>query len=307
MNKEIAAKKIQSLWRGFSTRTHFKISKLDSRFATDDKTFLVGNDPKILNLSAEASNKIALIGTSGLRSLQLGLELSSSNGIPKIVIVDISSKVVEFWRKLRNESSALQNPTHSQFTQFFSNFIEKNKELYRDLPADIYTKKTAQNQIYENQDPILYFNRIVDVFGVDKVLAAIKNTSVLHQSWTNPEVFTKLRNILKLYNFDKIIAYSSNIAQCVTHSSAKDLCKSIENLSPSLSIFTDYCPEHHIPENFMLLEDTNALEIEEKILTSTSDEILVFYNEKDLLSYLANSMDACKTVKFEFITHNDFK
>jgi CheY-like chemotaxis protein len=70
----------------------------------DYPAFVVGNDPvmpKELDTFHEAKEQIALIATSGLRAISLACKLGNKENTPKIILVDNSMQVIEFWREMK--------------------------------------------------------------------------------------------------------------------------------------------------------------------------------------------------------------
>mgnify|MGYP001208416521 FL=1 len=92
---------LQSFIRGYSTRKKYGIKHLPNSDLQDYKLFIKGNDPVISGLPKHpADEHIALIGTSGMRSLELACQLS--DGVPKLIILDNSKQVTDFWRMARD-------------------------------------------------------------------------------------------------------------------------------------------------------------------------------------------------------------
>ena len=155
-DKERAATLIQSFWRGNQDRKKYGIKHLSESDLTNYDTFIVGNDPKIKNLAPFSSEdeRVALIGTSGLRSLALICELGNAYNVPKLITVDNSRKVVQFWRKLRDLVQEGDYSSQLEFITKFKEFLVLNKGLYRDLPSDCCTRSNTDTTEYENQDPV---------------------------------------------------------------------------------------------------------------------------------------------------------
>ena len=66
-----------------------QIAAASADSCTDYRLRVRGNDPEISNLPNHSSNdKIMLVGTSGLRTLNVACQLGSSN--PKIFLIDNS-------------------------------------------------------------------------------------------------------------------------------------------------------------------------------------------------------------------------
>lgn len=246
---------IQSIWRGKHARQKYGIKQVPKEDLTQDKAFLVGNDPKIKRLGPykEHKEKIALVGTSGLRSLSLISELSNKNNIPKLIIVDNSEKVILFWRKLRALVETYDYTDKAEFYLAFHDFLSQNRSLYRDIPSHAMSNMNIPDVEYENQNPELFMMDLVEKHGLSYVLSIIKHTSIIAQTWSDNTLFSVLKNIIELNGIEKIYAYPSNIQFTVDMLTALNVQSSMSLLNPVLSIVTDRCPHHGIPENVYLV------------------------------------------------------
>lgn len=262
-----SATRIQSFWRGHSYRKEITIKQLTEKQMKYCRAYLVGNDPQITGLAPYASKPgetIALIGTSGFRSLALACELGHKESIPKLIIVDNSYQVITFWRSLRKmvEKKTFADP--KKFTQAFRKFLYQNEDLYR-IMADDYFSSRHNSPHYENQNTELYLNHLIDSFGLDYLCKIIKKATFIAQSWTDKTLFKALKNILALHNIDKIYLYPSNILHCIEHTNAKvkadDLLANIQQIAPTLSIITDVCPTHGLPKQVFLTAETEPKQI----------------------------------------------
>ncbi|WP_131793600.1 hypothetical protein [Legionella brunensis] len=226
---------------------------------TEYKTFLVGNDPKI-HLSEEhktKEGKITLIGTSGLRSIDLIAELGNKENTPKLIIIDNSDNVIKFWRKLRAlvEKSNFDNKAH--FLANFEMLLSTNKELYLEI-EDNALNEYMPNIVYENQNPVTFMSTLIDKHGLDYVLSIIRHTTIIAQTWADANLFNTLKNVCKLHKIEKIYTYPSNIEYCIPFLEAEKVRLNIEILDPYLSIETDRCPHHGIPEEVYLKAKNGA-------------------------------------------------
>lgn len=257
---------IQRWWRGHQIRKKYGVTQLPTNALRSSRTFLVGNDPKIEELDKHTfgREKIALVGTSGLRSLSLALALSQSPTVPKIIIIDNAQEVVTFWRKLRGQVEESKFTDQAQFIEKFAQFLRENHELYNPLPPERLLRFNTSDFQYENQDPLLYVNQLITTYGLERVLNTIKYTSIFQQTWTDPSLFAKLKNICELNGIAKVVAYPSNIASCVVETDK--VFESIERLSPDLSILTDRCPVHELPEHVTLTKEKRAEELKTSLL-----------------------------------------
>lgn len=230
LEEEQSITRIQSTIRGRLHRKKFGINHARDVDLTYESTWLVGNDPKIEGLEPYVTpiGKIALVGTSGLRSLGLICELANQENIPKLIIVDNSIKVIRFWRLLRSlaESVAPKN-----FQASFKSFLQEHSSLFRTI-----SEINAPNIKYENQDPVSYMNSLIAQYGLDYVLSVIKSMVIIGQSWAESSLFIAIGNILKLHGIEKVYTYPSNIEACVDATTRAQVANSIKLFKPCLSI-----------------------------------------------------------------------
>ena len=278
LDSENAAVLIQKLWRGKQARKKYGFKQASETDLTDYPTFAVGNDPKIQGLEpyATPTGKIALVATSGLRSLELICKLGNKENTPKLIIVDNSKKVISFWRKLRELVEHSHFTDKNSFYQAFETFLSDNRHLYRNLADDAMSSSSTGPQ-YENQNPLKYMENLIDTHGLDYVLSVIKGSVIIAQSWENKQLFTALKNIIEFNEIEKVYAYPSNIEYCVLPWESLDVKANIELLNPDLTIATDFCPHHHIPEQVFLRPKTpkpaqvNKSQLSNGIQPSTDD------------------------------------
>lgn len=248
---------IQRWWRAQLWRKKYAILHTLPSDLTHDKAFLVGNDPYISDLDAYAgtgAGKNALIATSGLRALSFICALSQeSQQIPKLIIVDNSTKVVRLWRLIRDLAEHADVTQPQEFIRAFHHLLLDNHSLFHRMTDDAYYCYNSDLVTYENQNSILFMRALVHRYGLDYILAIIRHTSIFAQSWTNVAFFTALKNIMDLQGVSRIYAYPSNIYYCALAPDATRVVRSIQQLEPVVSIETNRCPRHGIPEQQFLI------------------------------------------------------
>jgi IQ calmodulin-binding motif len=263
--KHLAATLIQKHIRGFFCRKQFQIPQLKKNELTDIYTFVIGNDPDIKEIEhhIKPDEKSALIGTSGLRALSLACRLSSTPSNAKLIIIDNSKFVVDFWRKLRAlvETSSFNEKSH--FLAQFTAFLKTNEELIALFSHDYLMPASKESKIdYLSQDPIKFMDKLIDKHGINNVMSMIKNSTILASSWTDSKLFYKLKNILALNGVKHTFVYPSNIAHCIPFDEPQLLqqfFRNLETINPKLSIHTDLCDYHVLPERVILSSETNTL------------------------------------------------
>lgn len=258
---------IQSFWRSFHTQKKYSIAQTSTNDLKDYNTFLIGNDPKIKNIKQfkPTCGKIALIGTSGLRSLGLICKLGNQEKTPKLIIIDNSHQVIVFWRKLKQLVCNNRFEEPGEFYEEFEIFLLENIDLYRNFHDDALMYLNTKGVVYENQNPRIYIRDLVEKYGLNYVVNIIKHCSIIAQSWADENTFYPLKNILDLIGIDKLFLYPSNIAHCLGRKNARPLLHNLEILSPDLSIVTDLCLLRLRPKNVMFLTENKAESLEKEI------------------------------------------
>lgn len=246
---------IQKIIRGSLTRNKFRIERINN--PESYPAFVIGNDPLMpaeLDNYREPDKKIALIATSGMRAVSIACQLGNSQLIPKIIIVDNSSQVYQFWRAMQLFiADDQQAGTEDLFEKNLAGFLAENKTLLRNLPVDKLERFCTEDVKYPKQDIPAYFKELFDAYGFDHVRKIILHASVFEQSWIENSVFVKLKNILEYLEIDKIYVYASNIVSSIkNHDDKSQVLKNIEFMAPVMSIHTDKCRKHRYPEKVIL-------------------------------------------------------
>jgi hypothetical protein len=250
--------------QGRETRKKFKIIHLKEEKLTKEATFVIGNDPLIKNLknyeSEETTLKTAYITCSGVRIISTALRFEKNNKVtPKIILIDNSIKVYKFWYALREfMSQDKYAKTLEIFKKNFPWFLKKHEDLYKNLDVnalEIYATKERQ---YLRQDILSYFTELSKLYGYNKIRQIIKHASLIKQSWADRDVFIKIKNIVNYLGINKVVMYPSNILSCMPHDKTREqMLENIYTFLPNLTIHTDLCIKHKVPENTFLLTDNN--------------------------------------------------
>ena len=247
-NEEQAVLLAQKIWRGRQVRKKFEFRQAPVAQLTHGPTFIVGSDPKIdrheLKKFATQQEKIALVGTSGLRSLSLICDLGDKTHIPKLIIVDNSIKVIEFWRKLRAMVTESVFVDKEYFIRRFQDFLTKNAI---DSPPDNLFNDLNPAVQYENQNPLLFMRTLIEEHGLDRIVSILKHTTIIGQDWRNTRLFSALKNIFDLNGIKRVYAYPSNIGSCVHELDRPRLVKNITLIDPELAVVSDRSPALQIP------------------------------------------------------------
>jgi hypothetical protein len=224
---EKAATVIQKHIRRDSIQRKYGIDNLNDDELTGYKTFVIGNDPLMsakLKKYRVPDDKIVLLATSGMRSVLLACLLGNKQHIPKIILIDNSKEVHEFWGAvrtfMRDERKAA---TKELFHENFPLLLKEKKSSYIDMDSDA-----------------MRFIEALFKYGYDYVRAIIVHATLIKQSWADPHVFIKIKNILSYQRIDKIFMYPSNIASCMDDNETRNqLFENIQKLNPVVCIHTD--------------------------------------------------------------------
>ena len=252
--QQAAAILIQKRFRTFNAQKKYKITHLKPTEQESYQALVVGNDPVIDKLDKykqehDDKHTIAVVGTSVLRSIEIGLELSNSSKLPKIIIIDNSKEVTALWDKLRAFSTTY--PNKSDFFKFLPRFLSDNIDLYRDLKEEEAPKGARA----PSQDIMVYLQGLSKKYGFANLVKAITATTVIKQNWQNRSTFQKLKASLDQLGISKIYVYPSNIVSYVDDDGDKRaILENISLLDPQLIIHTD--DEKGYPEKVFLLEDS---------------------------------------------------
>src|SRR3990167_8546734 len=255
-----AATRIQACLRGHQIREKYAIESLPAhRLDPHYPTFVVGNDPcmpESLDRHHEPRQKIALVATSGMRAVSLACKLGNKENTPKIILIDNSLKVHQFWSAMKlfiGDKKQIQ--TIGQFLQGLLRFLKQHAQLYRDLPFDTYAQSGPVTVKYLNQSPVTFFRGLCQKYGFDYVRAVILHTTLIKQSWADESLFTKLHHVLNRLGISKIMVYASNIVACEDDPAIRiEILENIKLLSPTCAIHTDSCDTHQVPEKAFLFE-----------------------------------------------------
>ncbi len=295
MKSEKAAVVIQKNIRGFFARKKYRINHLARNQQTNYLTFVVGNDPFMpeeLGRYNEPDKKIALIATSGLRAVSLACKLGNKNNTPKIILIDNSAEVYEFWYKIRE---FVKKPVDGQTVDEASNlflknlptFLNENKSLYRELPDDACVNENSEVK-YLNQNINIYFSALIKKYGYEYVQSVIAHTSLIKQSWANADVFAKVKNILAYHKIDNVFMYPSNILDCIDDVHVQnEILENIAKINPTLTIYSDRCRVHGYPEKIFLMENSRPDVVRKTIfLPTTCEDKEVQLSDLSILYYL---------------------
>lgn len=266
--------KIQSAARGFLARKKYRVKHLKSHQLDSYKTFVVGNDPfmpKELDNFNEPNDKIAVVGTSGMRVVSLACKLGNRNQTPKIFLVDNSREVQAFWKAMQDfMANDVKAGTKESFLAHLKTFLQYHGNLYRDIPPEALKKDCKGPRQYLNQDINGYFKALIEKYDYDYVRNVILHASLIKQSWTDKDTFIKLKNITSYLGINKVVMYPSNIVSCLHDKQAEDqLLKNIEQMTPVLSIHTDLCSVHGRPERVILATNQNRTNVTNTIFEPT--------------------------------------
>lgn len=163
--QEIAAITIQSYVRGFLARKLYKLVPLPPAQLNYYPVMVRGNDPEINNLPRNYNNeRIAIVGTSGMRSVEIACKLGSTRC--KIIIIDNSHQVIKYWRDMQKLLHIATN--RLSFLRFFQNYYQHNPTISR--------KKTNSHLDFN------YFDELFTSYGFKQVKNFIYHAVVIPQS-----------------------------------------------------------------------------------------------------------------------------
>jgi hypothetical protein len=255
-DKISAVTKIQAATRGFFSRYRFPHLALTDY--TDFSVNVVGNDPLSSFSRQHASHeRIALIGTSGLRTLELACQLGAH--AVKIFLIDNSSNVIYFWRCLQHmmRDASDQRIVEEQFMLLD---IDENSR----------------------QEGINYLKNLCDRYTFNRIRRFISCATIIPQHWEDEETFRMIRYRLHVHSYQSIYVYPSNIVAWIHwkkgEKDARRILNNIQQLNPDVAMHTDlvlkkdYVPQntyffyknnHDIDHVFMTIMSTSRLRDDE--------------------------------------------
>lgn len=242
--REVAAAiKIQSQFRGFFARKKYQIKDLNAEDLKNYPVNVRGNDPVINGLPEhEAHEKIVIVATSGLRSVEIAGKMKTQ--FPKLIILDNSKQVIHFWRTLRKISE------NNEIVDAASFFLYLD-EYYKD---DIYLREKNPEKDFE------YIDFLFKEYGFEKIKKILANTAIIGQSWADKNTFVKIRNIASYHKYDSVYTYPSNIVAYLhfAQKRADEALQVLENialLNPTMTFHTNCCPYRLKPRKTIFLKD----------------------------------------------------
>lgn len=241
----LSAKKIQTNTRRFFAQKKYGIKQISVANREDYKVFIRGNDPQItLQPHSQPDEHIALVATSGMRSIELACQLDTNR--IKLIILDNSKQVIAFWQKAKEILS-----------------FADTKEIFLIHLYD-YISTTNCDKGSSRERNMQYLEDLFKKYGFDKIKMIINSSSVIAQSWSDTDIINKIKNILKYQNINAIYAYPSNIVAYLYNkleiNNSKMVLENIALLNPIAAIHTDMqglypanviITDNHSP-NFML-------------------------------------------------------
>jgi hypothetical protein len=255
-----AATKIQTFFRAHASRKKYAFKQLHEQKLEDYSVCIKGNDPVIKGLPQHpAQDKIALVGTSGFRSVELACQLS--RGTPKLIIIDNSKQVIQFWRQARQ----------------LANHSSSKQQFLRDLKAYIVNSKC--NKMEFHQIDLAYLEQLFQKYNDHQVKGIIGSATILAQSWADKNILIKVKNILAVDGINAIYAYPSNIVACLymvnKRQSAQRVLENIAALNPKLAIHTDLDPCENDPKNVLLVTNHNPKQVADKLKLTALDNFAI--------------------------------
>jgi hypothetical protein len=199
--------KVLKLLEDFTLPFDLAINKLQSQIPkdgfTETSTFIVTNEHSasdyLIEESEEQCEGTLFIGTSGLSALDL-----VTPSIDHILMVDISSRVKDFWRAIEPiiRASTDREDCASKLIERFINDYRDNGEQSSFLE-------------FIQQDRIIPVRWLMDDRSFKVIWEIVKNRrfAFLQADFTNPKACKEIRNVLDRYELINRITYLSNIIE----------------------------------------------------------------------------------------------
>lgn len=299
-----AATKIQKIFRGYAVRKKFHINPLRQSQLTSCSTFVIGNDPIMPSLDRYHcdNDRIALIGNSGLRSVEIAAKLGNKENTPKVIIVDNSKVVHAFWSAFRKfcQSNDVKG-SEKAFFEKLPQFLQDNKDIYRHI-GDLDLMRLDNHIDYPNQNIELYLKNLFAQYGFDYIINIINSVSLVKQSWANVETFAILKNILRLVGINKIYMYASNIAACVDKRDSDQVLENISKMAPVMSIHTNLCSYHGVPEKVFFFDSQDPNLVKSTLFGSNQATMNLDMDSLLAILYLSEQRNANNRIRKNIIS-----
>jgi hypothetical protein len=270
-------------------------------------TLLIGNDPVIQgleNFKATKEKRMALIGTSGLRSVLLACELSDHSkesfnhkNFPKIFIIDNSATVHDDWKRL--QKIAARSDNENVFLELLCE--QRNKQGLEASDGSFEAERFHRHQKIFYYDPnnvkqfcIDLFNR----FGYQNVRRIIMDVTLIKQTWQDEKTFHVIKNRLEVMKIKDVYTYPSNIGLAPDTGSCAELMKNIAYLNAKLSIHTNFTADTGLPERFYLIPHPKSnFDLKELFKDLSIDDVLRHDNEVKVGNKILSTHQKIKPVK----------
>ena len=205
-----------------------------------------------------------------MRSLALAGQLyqppTRGTFIPKIVIIDNSMLVCNFWRLIRHFAETYRD--RDSFLINLPSLLSNNALLHN----------TSMSEFNQVMNVVQYFDKLFIKHGFALVRSMIMSTCVLAQSWGDRRTFVVLKNLFSQQPVSHIFMYPSNIvAYCYDSSATQDaVLQNIALVAPKLSVHTDLIQGR--PENVYLITDHTPAKVKQQLVRTraTSSIPLLF-------------------------------
>lgn len=261
----------------------YRFIELTDEKLTQERAFLIGNDPVISGLAEfKSKERIALVATSGVRALSIALQLNDETSIPQIFLIDNSLYVHQIWKNLKQ--LFIDSSSEREFLEKFDDFFELNKDsLHREEYqignyARLYKYKKAQ---YE-ESAHRFFSKIFDNYSYGRVKEVVKNIILIRQSFEDPRIFSTIKFRCEWMKIKSIYVYSSNIIPYVKeYEGASQIARNILSLKPTLSIHSNMCAYHAFPEKIFFF--SRAQLCSSDAMLSMSNQCALFRVQPGLL------------------------
>lgn len=228
---------------------------------------LESNKPVITGLEKyqveESEEPLVLIGTLGLRSIDIACELGIKNKdrcIPKVFIIDFGRQVREFWEALN--AFFLENTDPNIFLKKVDSFVARNIYLFSEQ------RYTSDDIVVIKRRQINCIKKLVEDYGYQFVRNTILQAQFVCQDWLHKPTFKKINAYIKNNGYKNIFVYASNIVPLIPEDNvdgAYQVLESIQSLNPKLAIHLDYV--NGAVGNFHLCEDSSPDVVAEKLFT----------------------------------------
>lgn len=199
------------------------------------------------------NESVALVGNSGIRTLDLASQLMLKHGLkaPQIYLMDYDYKVITFWRRLKaffHESILNEN-----FDAQLKKFLQDNQSLHSPFDSPYLAGKADSD--------FKKIKTLIDQTGFAAIKDLIAQAVLIRQEWADTSSFESLKKLVQRDRFTLTMVYASNILSLTSENKALKIAENIALLKPQWSIHENFSPFIGCPTEAFISSDCTPIQV----------------------------------------------